>query len=74
MTSGILGIIALSVAYIGFFQTEVGRLEKVLLTVCGLVLVSHNLVAIAIAAAVVLLILVRNAQKAKAGRVAAAAA
>lgn len=74
MTSGILGIIALSVAYIGFFQTEVGRLEKVLLTVCGLVLVSHNLVAIAIAAAVVLLILFRNAQKAKAGRVAAAAA
>lgn len=63
--SGILCIIALSVAYIGFFQTTVARWEKVVLTICGLLLVVHNYVLIIIAGAAVLLILWRNAARAR---------
>lgn len=63
--SGILSIIALSVAYIGFFQTEVARWEKVVLTIAGLALVLHNAVLISIGTAVVLAILWRNHVKAR---------
>ncbi len=65
LSSGVLSIIALSVAYIGFFQTEVARWEKPVLTIAGLALVLHNVVLIAIGAAVVLAILWRNHMKAK---------
>jgi TRAP-type uncharacterized transport system fused permease subunit len=60
LSSGILSIVALSVAYIGFFQTGIARWEKWVLSIAGLVLVSHDERAIAVAASVVLLILIRN--------------
>jgi TRAP transporter 4TM/12TM fusion protein len=66
MASGVLSIMALSVAYIGFFQARIAQWEKVVLTVAGLVLVAHDEVAITAAAAVVLSILWRNALKAQA--------
>ncbi|MFN3937562.1 MAG: TRAP transporter permease [Gemmobacter sp.] len=59
--SGVLSIVALSVAYIGFFRAPVARWEKIALTLAGLVLVSHDLLAIAVSGAVVLAILGRNA-------------
>jgi len=60
LSSGILSIVALSVAYIGFFQTSIARWEKWVLSLAGLTLVSHDERAIAAAASVVLLILIRN--------------
>lgn len=66
ISSGVLSIVALSVAYIGFFKTTVARWEKWVLSIAGLVLVAHDVTAIAIGATVVLVILWRNAQKAKA--------
>ncbi|MFN3824909.1 MAG: TRAP transporter permease [Pseudorhodobacter sp.] len=65
MGSGILSIIALSVAYIGFFQTEVARWEKVVLTIAGLALVLHDVTLIAVGTVVVLAILWRNHVKAR---------
>ncbi|WP_209427597.1 TRAP transporter permease [Pararhodobacter sp. SW119] len=70
IASGVLSIVALSIAYIGFFQAPVARWEKVVLTVAGLVLVAHDEVAIALAASVVLAIMGRNWAK---GRAAATA-
>lgn len=64
LSSGVLSIIALSVAYIGFFQTSVARWEKWVLTIAGLVLVAHDLLAIALSASVVFAILISNSRKA----------
>ena len=58
--SGILSIMALSIAYIGFFKAPVARWEKVVLTLAGLVLVTHNVWAIMVASAVVGIVLWRN--------------
>ncbi|MFN4098770.1 MAG: TRAP transporter permease [Pararhodobacter sp.] len=58
--SGVLSIVALSVAYIGFFQAPVARWQKWALTGAGLVLVAHDVVAIAISGAVVFAILIHN--------------
>lgn len=69
LASGVLSIVALSVAYIGFLAAPVRRWEKAVLTVAGLVLVSHNEFAIAGATAVVLAIFWRNAQRARAAAV-----
>ncbi len=66
MASGILSIVALSVAYIGYFKHKVAGWEKVVLTLAGLVLVSHSLWAIIPAATLVLGLLWRNSLLAKA--------
>jgi len=63
LSSGVLSIVALSVAYIGFFRAPVARWQKWVLTTCGLALVLHNVVAIAIGAAIVLAILWSNARQ-----------
>jgi TRAP transporter 4TM/12TM fusion protein len=63
MTSGVLGIISLSAAYIGFFKVKVGLAGKILLTIGGLLLVSSSVTVILIGAALVLLILVPNVIK-----------
>ncbi len=58
--SGMLGILALSAAYIGYFRTRINRIEKVLLTVAGLMLVANHLPTIAVGTVVVVAILGRN--------------
>ncbi|GGA17608.1 TRAP transporter permease [Neptunicoccus cionae] len=60
LTSGILAILALSAAYIGFWKRDLVLFEKVLLTLGGLVLISNNLIAIAVGTVVVLGILART--------------
>ncbi|SLM31492.1 Transporter [Desulfamplus magnetovallimortis] len=55
--SGILGVIALSVAYIGYFKTEVSLWGKTLLTVGGLLMVSSNIAIILTGTALVLSVL-----------------
>jgi TRAP transporter 4TM/12TM fusion protein len=60
MFSGILCIVALSAAYIGFFNTELSTFQKRVLTIAGLVLVGNNPWLIAISSVVVLTILYRN--------------
>ena len=61
--SGLLGVYALSVAYIGFFRTPVARFRKYLLIAGGLCLISPNLIMITFGALIVLLILVMNNMK-----------
>ena len=68
--SGMLSILAMSVAYIGYFRGEVGTLAKIGLTAAGLLLVGNNVTAIAIGAAVAAAILVWNWMR-NASRVAA---
>lgn len=63
LSSGVLSIVALSVAYIGFFKTSVARWEKWVLSLAGLALVAHDLTTILLSAAVVLTILWRNGRK-----------
>jgi len=65
MASGVTCIIALSAAYIGYFKAPLGRLEKVLLSIGGLVLVAHDPVVIAVAGTVVLAVLGRNTMQAR---------
>jgi TRAP transporter 4TM/12TM fusion protein len=63
MTSGVLGIISLSAAYIGFFRYKVGLTGKIALTIGGLLLVSSSAAVILVGAVLVLLILVPNLLK-----------
>ncbi|PIE65126.1 MAG: transporter [Desulfobacterales bacterium] len=63
LTSGILGVIALSAAYIGYFNIRVGVPGKIALTVGGLLLVSNNIWVIMTGASLVLAVLVPNAMK-----------
>jgi TRAP transporter 4TM/12TM fusion protein len=63
MTSGVLGIISLSAAYIGFFRYKVGLMGKIALTIGGLLLVSSSAAVILVGAVLVLLILVPNLLK-----------
>jgi len=63
MTSGVLGIISLSAAYIGFFRYKVGLMGKIALTIGGLLLVSSSVAVILVGAVLVLLILVPNVLK-----------
>ncbi len=46
MLSGILGILALSAAYIGYLKREIGLVGKVLMSIGGLLLVSNNITVI----------------------------
>jgi len=57
MISGVVGVIALSAAYIGFFKTGIGPLGKVLLTIGGLLLVSSKLTVIMTGGLLVLVVL-----------------
>lgn len=60
MTSGILCIVALSAAYIGFFAAPLAPLEKLLLSLAGLCLIANSMWLISVAGLVVLLVLGRN--------------
>jgi len=60
MISGVLCIIALSAAYIGFFNAPLQRFEKWILTISGLLLVGNTPWVIALAGSLVLAILIRN--------------
>jgi len=55
--SGVLGILALSAAYIGYFKTDINFLGKTLLTIGGLLLVSSKIPVIFVGAVLVLSIL-----------------
>ncbi|WP_417433027.1 TRAP transporter permease [Kiloniella sp.] len=57
--SGVLAILALSAAYIGFWGRELILVEKVLLTLAGLVLISNSWIAITLGTLVVLGVLLR---------------
>ena len=63
LISGIVCIIALSAAYIGYFKAPLNVLDKVALTIGGLLLISTSWLAMAIGSALVLAILLRNTQK-----------
>jgi TRAP transporter 4TM/12TM fusion protein len=66
IVSGVLGIIALSAAYIGYFRMPVSVWGKVLLTIGGLCLVSSHLGVITFGAILVFIILGLNFVKARA--------
>ena len=65
MLSGVLGVIALSAAYIGHFRSAVGNVGKAMLTIGGLLLVSAKLSVILVGAALVLAVLVPRLVKSK---------
>ena len=58
MLSGILGIIALSAAYIGYFRSPIKLAGKVMLTIGGLLLVSNSFAVIMAGAVLVGIVLV----------------
>lgn len=60
MVSGILCIVALSAAYIGFFNAPLSKFEKTVLSLAGLSLVAHSPWLLLISGGLVLTILVRN--------------
>ncbi|MEH6442668.1 MAG: TRAP transporter permease [Oceanospirillaceae bacterium] len=60
ITSGILCIIALAAAYIGFFSAPINRIEKWVLSISGLILVGNEPWLIALTGSLVIAILVRN--------------
>ena len=64
LISGIVCIIALSAAYIGYFKAPLNTLDKVALTIGGLLLISTSWLAMAIGGALVLVIFLRNARDA----------
>ncbi|MCG8618706.1 MAG: TRAP transporter fused permease subunit, partial [Desulfobacterales bacterium] len=72
MISGVLGVIALSAAYIGYFRTPIGVGGKAMLTIGGLLLVSAKLSVILVGAALVLAVL--GPRMVKSGATATAAA
>ena len=63
MTSGVLGIIALSAAYIGYFRHRISFTGKLALTVGGLLLVSNIKVVIMVGAVMVMAILIPNVMR-----------
>ena len=65
LACGAIGIIALSAAYIGYFRAPLGRWEKAVLTIAGLVLVFNNLWANIVGTAVVLALLGWNALRSR---------
>ncbi len=65
---GVVGIVALSAAYIGWFRTALGRLETTLLTAAGLVLVFNQFWPNVVGLAVVFAVLGWNALHARRGR------
>ncbi|WDP93123.1 MAG: TRAP transporter permease [Desulfobacter sp.] len=63
MVSGILGVIALSAAYIGYFRSGISLVGKTMLTIGGLLLVSSKLSVILVGAALVLVVLLPKVLK-----------
>jgi TRAP-type uncharacterized transport system fused permease subunit len=63
LVSGIICIIALSAAYIGFFKAPLNTLDKVALTIGGLLLISTSWLMMAIGLALVAAVFVLNTQK-----------
>jgi TRAP-type uncharacterized transport system fused permease subunit len=63
MFSGVLCIVALSAAYIGYFAAPIRRWEVYLLTVLGLTLVGNNPWVVAVCSALVIGLLARNRLK-----------
>ena len=61
LLSGLMGVLALSAAYIGWFRRELVLWEKIALTLAGLLLISTHWLAIAAGALVTLSILLRPA-------------
>lgn len=59
LLSGLMGVLALSVAYIGWFRRHLVLWEKVALTIAGLLLISTHYAAITVGALIVLAILAR---------------
>jgi TRAP transporter 4TM/12TM fusion protein len=68
MLSGIICIVALSAAYIGFFSVALAKFEKRILAVSGLLLVGNQPWLIAIAGSIVIAILLRNYRQGQALR------
>lgn len=66
LSSGILAILALSAAYIGFWGRELVLVEKILLTIAGLILISNSVVVILIGSVIVLGILLMAAAQGRA--------
>lgn len=60
MVSGVLCIVALSAAYIGFFNAPLSKVEKTVLSIAGLSLVAHNPWLLLISGTLVVAILGRN--------------
>jgi len=69
LISGIICIIALSAAYIGYFKTALNTLDKIVLTIGGLLLISTSWGAMALGGALVAAVFVRNARGAVAAPV-----
>ncbi|MGD9124239.1 MAG: TRAP transporter permease [Desulfarculaceae bacterium] len=65
--SGVLGIMALSAAYIGYLKRAIGLWGKIVMSIGGLLLVSNNLTVIAVGAVLVLMIMLPNILTNKAG-------
>ncbi|MFX0541204.1 TRAP transporter permease [Roseovarius sp. S4756] len=63
LISGLMGILALSAAYIGWFRRPLALWEKVALTIAGLLLISTYWVAIAVGVLVLAGVLVRPVAK-----------
>ncbi|MGI3166949.1 TRAP transporter permease [Pseudooceanicola sp. 200-1SW] len=61
LLSGLVGVLALSAAYIGWFRRSLALWEKLVLTLAGLLLISTNMIAISVGALIVLAILARPA-------------
>jgi len=57
IVSGIVGIVALSAAYIGYFKTSINLVGKILLTIGGLLLVSSKLPVIMVGIVLVVIVL-----------------
>lgn len=57
IVSGILGVTALSAAYIGYFRTPISLVGKIMLTIGGLLLVSSQVAVILVGAVLVLTVL-----------------
>jgi TRAP transporter 4TM/12TM fusion protein len=66
LLSGILAIVALSAAYIGFFGRDLRRSEKIILTVSGLILISTNWIAMLVGTVMVIAVLGTAARQGRA--------
>lgn len=64
LVSGVLSIIALSAAYIGFFRTRINGIGKIALSIGGLLLISTDWLIMAAGAALVLSVFWKNTRHA----------
>ena len=66
LISGIVCIVALSAAYIGFFKAPLGRLDKFVLTIGALLLITTSWAAMALGGALVMAVFLRNGRSIRA--------